>query len=96
MKVKVISLPYIFQVLCFTRQIYQVSVYRTIGPLVSVILCPVAPVADKYLIGHSVCVKSLHGTNVQMSRSFESGKKHVCVETTDLNAQNVNCLHKMH
>ena len=35
--VKVISLPYIFQllyVLCFTRPRYQVSVYRTIGPLV--------------------------------------------------------------
>ena len=31
------SLPYIFQVLyvlCFTRPRYQVSVYRTIGPLV--------------------------------------------------------------
>ena len=37
MKVKVISLPYIFQVLyvlCFTRPRYQVSVYRTIAPLV--------------------------------------------------------------
>ena len=37
MKVKVISLPYIFQVLyvlCFTRPSYQLSVYRTIGPLV--------------------------------------------------------------
>ena len=37
MKVKVISLPYIFQVLyvlCLTRPRYQVSVYRTIGPLV--------------------------------------------------------------
>ena len=36
-KVKVISLPYIFQVLyvlCFTGPKYQVSVYRTIGPLV--------------------------------------------------------------
>ena len=36
--VKVISLPYIFQVLyvlCFSRPRYQVSVYRTIGPLVS-------------------------------------------------------------
>ena len=35
--VKVISLPYIFQilyVLCFTRPRYQVSVYRTNGPLV--------------------------------------------------------------
>ena len=37
MKVKVISLPYVFQVLyvlCFTRPRYQVRVYRTIGPLV--------------------------------------------------------------
>ena len=35
--VKVVSLPYIFQVLyvlCFTWTRYQVSVYRTIGPLV--------------------------------------------------------------
>ena len=33
-----LSSPYIFQVLyvlCFTRPRYQVSVYRTIGPLVS-------------------------------------------------------------
>ena len=40
MKVNVISLPYIFQVvfvLCFTWPRYQVSVYRTIGPLV--VLC---------------------------------------------------------
>ena len=39
MNVKVISLPYIFQVLyvlCFTRPRYQVSVYRTIGPLVRI------------------------------------------------------------
>ena len=37
LKVKVISLPYIFQVLyvlCFTRPRFQVSVYRTTGPLV--------------------------------------------------------------
>ena len=36
MKVKVMSSPYILQVLyvlCFTRPRYQVSVYRTIGPL---------------------------------------------------------------
>ena len=36
-KVKVISLPYIFPVLyvlCFTKPRYQVSIYRTIGPLV--------------------------------------------------------------
>ena len=41
MKVKVISLPYIFQVLyvlCFTRSRYQVSVYRTNGPLVFISL----------------------------------------------------------
>ena len=41
MKFKVISLPYIFQVLyvlCFTGPRYQVSVYRTIGPLVCFIL----------------------------------------------------------
>ena len=44
LKVKVISLPYIFQVLyvlCFTRPRYQVSVYRTIGPLV--LLDPLKP-----------------------------------------------------
>ena len=37
LKVKVISLPYIFQVLyvlCFTRPRCQMSVNRTIGPLV--------------------------------------------------------------
>ena len=37
LKVRVISIPYIFQVLyvlCVTRPRYQVSVYRTIGPLV--------------------------------------------------------------
>ena len=37
LKVKVFSLPYIFQVLyvlCFTGTRHQVSVYRTIGPLV--------------------------------------------------------------
>ena len=41
MKVKVIPLPYIFQVLyvlCFTGTRYQVSVYRTIGPLVTCII----------------------------------------------------------
>ena len=41
LKVKVISLPYIFQVLyvlCFSMPRYQVSVYRTSGPLVVWIL----------------------------------------------------------
>ena len=42
LKVKVISLPYIFQVLyvlCFSRPRYQVRVHRTIGPLVFALLC---------------------------------------------------------
>ena len=41
LKVRIISLPYIFQilyVLCFTWTRYQVSVYRTIGPLVPFLL----------------------------------------------------------
>ena len=45
LKVKVISLPYIFHVLyvlCFTMPRYQVSVYRTIGPLVQIITLSVA------------------------------------------------------
>ena len=51
MKVKVISLPYIFQVLyvlCFTRLRYQVSVDRTIGPLV--IDCYPAGVSNKHCL----------------------------------------------
>ena len=50
LKVKVISLPYIFQVLyvlCFTRPRYQVSVYRTIGPLVNL------PVTFLYIFSDS-------------------------------------------
>ena len=54
LKVKVISLPYIFQVLyvlCLTRPRYQVSVYRTIGPLVRkfkiiIIICIVVAIFD--------------------------------------------------
>ena len=41
MKVKAISLPYIFKVmhvLCLNRPRYQVSVFRTIGPLVYILL----------------------------------------------------------
>ena len=44
--------------------------YRNSGS--TFMLCPVAPVADKYLSVHSVCVKSLHETNVHTSWSFES------------------------
>ena len=43
--VKVIFLPYIFQVLyvlCFNRPRFQVRVYRTIGPLVHVAIATVA------------------------------------------------------
>ena len=55
LKVKVISLPYIFQVLyvlCLSRPRYQVSVYRTIGPLVRnfkiiiTIICIVVAIFD--------------------------------------------------
>ena len=51
MKVKVISLPYIFQalyVLCFTGPRYQVSVYRTIGPLVDSIILILAGNEDMH------------------------------------------------
>ena len=51
LKVKVISLPYIFQglyVLCFTRPRYQVSVYRTIGPLVNWIFFILAGIEDMH------------------------------------------------
>ena len=43
LKVKVISLPYIFQILYvlrFPRSRYQVSVYRTAGPLILPIIWP--------------------------------------------------------
>ena len=52
MKVKVISLPYIFQVLyvlCFTRPRYQVSVYRTIGPLVKFVVLTLQEESQKRL-----------------------------------------------
>ena len=48
LKVKVISLPYIFQVLyvlCFSRPRYQVSIHRTIGSLV--FIPQAAPIDDK-------------------------------------------------
>ena len=51
LKVKVISLPYIFQVLyvlCFTRPRYQVRVYRTIGHLVNWIFFILAGNEDNY------------------------------------------------
>ena len=52
MKVKVISLPNIFQVLyvfSFTWTRYQVSVYRTIGPLVYSSKAPCKRLACHYL-----------------------------------------------
>ena len=57
LKVKVISLPYNFQVLyvlCFSRPRYQVSVYRTIGPLVLLkIICFLAHLSQR-LIGELI------------------------------------------
>ena len=59
LKVKVISLPYIFQVLyvlCFSRPRYQVSVYRTIGPLVLLLESLRSDeVGDKFSISINVC-----------------------------------------
>ena len=55
MKVKVISLPYIFQVLyvlCFSRPRYQVSVYRTIGPLVYQSFFILACNKDNYIVSN--------------------------------------------
>ena len=55
LKVKVISLPYISQVLyvlCFTRPRYQVSVYRTIGPLVYWIVFILAGNKDNYIVSN--------------------------------------------
>ena len=57
LKVKVISLPYIFQVLyvvCFSRPRYQVSVYRTISPLVVALgfyIPPTAKVIQRQCLG---------------------------------------------
>ena len=54
MKVKVISLPFIFQVLyvlCFNRPRYQVSVYRTNGPLVFYIYIKISAVTEAGKVG---------------------------------------------
>ena len=77
MKVKVISLPYIFQVLyvlCFTRSRYQVSVYRTIGPLVLFISSP-EPKAHGELIVYqsSRCPSVRASTLININISETSG-----------------------
>ena len=66
MKVKVIFLPYILQVLyvlCFTRLRYQVSVYRTIGPLVLLIVDvdePSVRICGAYIRAPHVIIKTEH------------------------------------
>ena len=59
LKVKVISLPYIFQVLyvlCFTRPRYQVSVYRTILTILTIYslciltICNISYVGLRYVL----------------------------------------------
>ena len=65
LKVKVISLPYIFQVLYvlfFTRSRYQVSVYRTNGPLVFKPLLQFTLIAQEQLSGYCQFIN--------MSRSY--------------------------
>ena len=69
MKVKVISLPYIFQVLyvlCFTRPRYQVSVYRTIGPLV----CP-SELNDHTGLGAIENVNNIQSTEADHSKMLQ-------------------------
>ena len=61
LKVKVISLPYIFQglyVLCFTRPRYQVSVYRTIGPL----LLQALDIIEQYLMSTGYEFRRIDGS----------------------------------
>ena len=75
--VKVISLPYIFQVLyvlCFTRPRYQVSVYRTIGPLVLPLIKTSdtdfsAPIRARVFI---VCLHLSGGQVCRVSESLDS------------------------
>ena len=70
------SLPYIFQilyVLCFLRPRYQVSVYRTIGPLV---LISILDLKGKKIIHISIAVMRVCQTPIAHScktatRSFE-------------------------
>ena len=57
-------LPYIFQVLyvlCFTRPRYQVSVYRTIGPLVCFVIAICDLVHDVESIFHLYYVLTASG-----------------------------------
>ena len=63
LKVKVISLPYIFQVLCFTRPQYQVSVYRTIGPLVFIFVAMCDPMYKLETI-YGLCLLLLASGNL--------------------------------
>ena len=81
MKVKVISLPYIFQVLyllCFTRPRYQVSVYRTIGPLVYYVITKFYD--ESYLIlFHSSFHKDLAKAATKWDkRRFSQSKRAFC------------------
>ena len=78
MKVKVISLPYILQVLyvlCFARPKYQVSVYRTIGPLVF----SLKPNADTALccssVGSMSLVKTIYNVTIMVNDGFEMTEK---------------------
>ena len=66
LKVKVISLPNIFKVLyvfCFTLTRYQVSVYRTIGPLVVKILFD-------FLYVHDLEPRAGNDIDLQYSHTF--------------------------
>ena len=82
LKVKVISLPYVFQVLyvlCFSWPIYQVSVYRTIGPLVNIpFLDGNVPRRPSYSVYISQLIRfaraSSHVTDVNNRNKFLTAK----------------------
>ena len=86
LKVKVISLPYIFQVLyalCFTRPRYQVSVYRTIGPLVcsSLVIFELETYKSHFMytihIMAGSCICGEFGRIMLLTRICNFGKLHI-------------------
>ena len=90
LKIKVISLPYIFQilyVLCFTGPRLQVSVYRTIGPLVLKLILALSIVFEKLVL---VLATAFEKLIFAVSASFLTTK--TCVFCFCLNSYYLHCL----
>ena len=101
MKVKVISFSYIFQVLyvlCVTRPRYQVSVYRTIGPLVSschLIFFQAYSYHGETLLAEEKCGEAIRGLqegikgknkgNTVIFQKFHTSSKFCCNQDYKLN-----------